>query len=62
MHAITRCLDYTRLPSEAALISSPKPKLTAHSQSKIRPLDDSFTDLNPITLTSTSNWISKGDI
>ena len=48
MNAISRCLDYSRLPLEATLIIE-EPKSQAHAVKlkarKIKPVEDSFTNL-----------------
>ena len=64
MNAISRCLEYERLPSEAPLShdKKKKPNLSGRD-AKIRPLHDSFTDLKFEEIrTKKGGWIVDGDI
>ena len=65
MNAISRCLEYSRLPTEAILSQENRKKKTKKigGDLKIRPLEDSFTDLNyEERMTQKRSWIVSGAI
>lgn len=65
MNAISRCLEYARLPTEATLrYQKVKQKKSKRTGRQIKPLDDSFTDLNSQERKEgkIDSWIGEGEV